>query len=323
MKKIILLFVALYGLALTGCVGSKSTSIKTLGVGPEAVEPLPLTADLNVSDQKVRGEASGRVGSNLGCADCLVKEATARALGQYPPRVDAPDVLVAMNVYKEPRGKDSLRVVVSGYPAWYHNFRTVKEETGDSAWLILTNTSDMGSKGSGGDGTGLWQSKQTWLKAAPSKNTKGRYLAVNRQLAGDVSTNEWIALEGGWLKSNGQYHGFEVGFGMDGDNYSASLGFNFGSSYDLPADIKFVYGASVGIWADIFSEETWNYYDGYSDNVTYNIGIVGISLKMRWKFIEIAYRGLLGGDMAFIGNSDPEYGADWLNQYRVGLYFEL
>ncbi len=320
MKKTILLFVAVYGLVLTGCAGSKFTSIKTLGVGPEAVEPLPLTADLNVSDQKVRGEASGRVGSDLGNDDRLVKEATARALGQYPPRVDAPDVLVAMNVYKEPRGKDSLRVVVSGYPAWYHNFRTVKEETGDSAWLILTNTSDMGSKGSGGDGTGFWQSKQTWLKAAPSKNTKGRYLAVNRQLAGDVSTNEWIALEGGWLKSNGQYHGFEAGFGMDGDNYSASLGFNFGSSYDLPADIKFLYGASFGIWADISIEDQLS---SNTDKVNYNIGIAGISLKMRWKFIELAYRGLLGGDMALIGDLDPEYGANWFNQYRVGLYFEL
>jgi len=148
MKKILLL-VTVCGLGFTGCAMQMATSIKTVDAGPKSVRPLPLTADLIVSERKTRGEAHGRADADSAAEDLLIREAVARALDQNPPKADAADVLVAMNVYKERNGKH-LTVVVTGYPAWYRNFRNV--EQGDSAWLIFTNTGGSAVRRDAGEG---------------------------------------------------------------------------------------------------------------------------------------------------------------------------
>jgi len=139
MKKMLLFIIVCgLGLCLPGCTVRKATTIQKLNVA-EPVRALPLTADLSISEQKVRGEAHTKLSGKFGDEDLknLISVATARALGQDPPKPEAADVLVALNVNVERNGSD-LKVIVTGYPAWYRNFRTV-EEVGDSAWLILTH----------------------------------------------------------------------------------------------------------------------------------------------------------------------------------------
>jgi len=167
MKKILLLTITVCLLGFTGCVTTISTSIKSLDVA-EPVRPLPLTADLNISEQKVRGEAEGKQIDKLGGGDALIRVAAMRALGQDPPRPDAADVLVGMNVYKEQAGKN-MKVVVTGYPAWYHNFRTVEE--GDSAWLILTAA---GGESQGGGRGGLSFASPGQTNAGGPSRPQGR-----------------------------------------------------------------------------------------------------------------------------------------------------
>lgn len=84
-------------------------------VGPEAVRPLPLTADLNISEKKTRGEAR-KDNAKVGDEKRLISEAVAQALGHQPPKAEAADVLVAMNIYKQQVG-DKLTIIVTGYPA--------------------------------------------------------------------------------------------------------------------------------------------------------------------------------------------------------------
>jgi len=137
MKKFLLISICF--LLLVGC--ARVTKTNTLvGVYPYIsditnIETLPVTADLVVSEQKIRGEATGQVTdlTNLGN---LEKEALANALGQNPPSIDKPDVLVGMNLFTEIEGA-KLKVIVTGYPAYYANFRTATEV--DSLRLNVVN----------------------------------------------------------------------------------------------------------------------------------------------------------------------------------------
>jgi hypothetical protein len=171
MKKTLMLIAAVCGLYLTGCASAnRSNTVRMVNVGPEAVRPLPLTADLNISEQKTRGEAR-KENAKMGDEKQLLSEAVARALGHYPPRAEAADVLVAMNIYKQNDGKN-MTVVVTGYPAWYHNFRSVEEKApGDSAWLILTNTGKK-SGGWGGGGLSLGVSGQSGSGKSSQANAR-------------------------------------------------------------------------------------------------------------------------------------------------------
>jgi len=204
MKKILLLtMVCGLGLVLLpGCTTRISTSIKTCDVA-HPVRPLPLTADLNISEQKVRAEAEGeydvkkdREGKEV------VRVAVARALGQDPPKPEAADVLVAMNVYKELKGGE-LKVVVTGYPAWYRNFRSV--EPGDSAWLILANTKVEAFAMSGGGGAlRLGASGQNTQAAGKSKAGSGARFGFHAEprfnfLSIEQNKHEYINKSGfGW-----------------------------------------------------------------------------------------------------------------------------
>jgi hypothetical protein len=155
MRKALLLLTIGCGLWLAGCAStySRSNTVRTLTLGPDGVRTLPVTADLNISPQKSQGEARGALTAGAGDEDRLIREAVARALGQDPPRPEGADVLVAMNVFKELNG-NVLKVTVTGYPAWYHNFRNLEKEPGDSAWLILLNGGGAPSGGGGGAGAG-------------------------------------------------------------------------------------------------------------------------------------------------------------------------
>jgi len=135
MKKFLLIFLCFY--LFTGCSTTvKTNTIVDVYIGTTEVEILPVTADLAVSAQKARGEATGKI-TDL---NTLTKEALAKALGQDVPSVDKPDVLVGLNTFTEVNGAD-LKVVLTGYPAYYTNFRTATKE--DSLRLNVVNASPV------------------------------------------------------------------------------------------------------------------------------------------------------------------------------------
>jgi hypothetical protein len=317
-----------------------STSIKTVSAGPETVRSLPLTADLNISEQKVRGEAYGRVSDMSDNGERLIREAVARALGQDPPKTEGPDVLVGMNVRKEQSGKN-LSVTVTGYPGWYHNFRTV--ESGDSAWLILTNTG--GVRRGGPEGLPIIAPGQITVGGLPKpKGTSGKryYLGANMMLAGSRSmTGEWLCLEGGLRGMHDMSYGFELGGGFFGEpnsnrgkSESMGGGFNASRTYDLPSDIgQLVYGVSAGFW--------YGYYNKYQrdNSVSYNRDesqddylFGGPFVKLRWKLVELSYRGLIGKEervsrlrrpSGSIYRLENEDGFAWVSQLKLGVHLKL
>ena len=125
MKKTLLLLICNLSLISCAVYGNNST-VKSVSLEPE-VEPLPIVADLLVSEQKETGEASGKIHE----IEKLKHEARAKALGQEPPSADKPDVLVGMNTFTEVSGNffsPKVKLTVTGYPAYYTNFRTAKEE---------------------------------------------------------------------------------------------------------------------------------------------------------------------------------------------------
>jgi len=129
MKKILLLLICC--LLTIGCSSvSRSNTLKAVSIEPE-IEPLPVAADLRVSEQKVTAEVNGIVAD----VEKLTREALTKALGQEPPSVDKPDVLVGMNIFTEVTDKVNLKLTITGYPAYYTNFHTAREE--DWEWLNI------------------------------------------------------------------------------------------------------------------------------------------------------------------------------------------
>ncbi|GBU21007.1 hypothetical protein R80B4_00894 [Fibrobacteres bacterium R8-0-B4] len=103
-----------------------------------------------------------------------------------------------------------------------------------------------------------------------------------------------IDIEGGWAFLNGMFFGININGGFDmKNNTMVGAGFSLGNVYDLVGALQFVYGGSVGLWY----LKTYNYkykgvYDPY-DEYDYLAPFV----KLRWKYIELMYRGLLGCTM--------------------------
>jgi hypothetical protein len=133
MKQILSLMILVICLfLLTGCamqMPAMEKSISTLQIHTE-VKPLPMTADLKISEQLAKGEANGKEGD----VERLTRIAIARALGQDPPSVEMADILVGMKRFKEVTGVDVgsggriIKITVTGYPAWYTNFRIAEAD---------------------------------------------------------------------------------------------------------------------------------------------------------------------------------------------------
>jgi hypothetical protein len=131
----------------------------------------------------------------------------------------------------------------------------------------------------------------------------------------------YIYGESGRIWRNGAFCGTDIDFGIGySDNRGkrivvlAGYGFDAGFVNDLPveADLKLVYGGAVGYWFTLD-------YDGYNDEINYNYNLLAPLVKLRWKFLELSYRGLLGFE--FEHGTYRTFG--WNNhQLALGLYFE-
>lgn len=346
MKKILLfipVFICVYLLA--GCMEQVTVTTGTLTTLPidPVVRPMPLSADLNVSEQRATGEAGGPALEQ----ERLVHEATANALGQDPPSIEGPDVLVGMNVFTAQTG-DYMKVTVTGYPAYYANFRTAEEK--DNAWLNII------MPGYGGHGMppappshgipglpqfGLPKQESDAAKLQTTQRVKskhGFYFAPKYMLPLGMPIASGANAEIGWTYSNRMLFGIDFNFGLGRDGGMVGGGFSLGGVYDLSVpQMQIAYGGGVGLWyageSNYHSEYVTDYegnryyrsFDDYRDNFNF----LAPFIRLRWKSFELSYRGLLGmyskGNGRYEGGNyyyDYDDGFGWNNnQIMLGLYF--
>ncbi len=185
MKKILLLLICC--ILTIGCSSvSRSNTLQSISLEPE-IELQPIVADLRVLEQKVTGLDSGIVVDSAK----LKQGALTKALGHTPPSADKPDVLVGMNVFTELTDNVYYKVTVTGYPAYYTNFRTAKDE--DLERLNITKLDDKVAQ------------------KAPAKQTKPSHFGV--RLNGGpvfVSGDEWDDMDGGYSFGLGAFKLYDL-----------------------------------------------------------------------------------------------------------------
>jgi len=118
MKKLItLLFaVVVISLMMGSCTSSKLTTAKTMDITKTGIIQNTVIVDLTVKETKVSGQATGNVTANAQ----VNNEAVAAAL-----KSSGADVLVEP-VYSSFTKGSKITVTVTGYPATYTNFRSLK-----------------------------------------------------------------------------------------------------------------------------------------------------------------------------------------------------
>ena len=146
-----------------------------------------------------------------------------------------------------------------------------------------------------------------------------------------------INLESGLIWGNEMFFGFDINFGMsehsnktyEDSRIMIGIGFDLGSVYDLPVDnLQLVYGGGAGCWA----VNSFRDYVDYNENKN-DLGFLAPFIKLRWKFVELSYRGLLGIHMIHkrkrydtesgYGYEDYGYSVDgfsWNHQIMLGVY---
>jgi len=297
MKRILLIFLCVFLLMSCSSV-VKTNTLAGVDISETEIEVLPITADLTISEQKTKGEATGKIAD----LNDLTKEALAKALGQEPPSANMPDVLVGVNAFTEVDGAD-LKVILTGYPAYYTNFRTAR--AADSLRLNMFNSgappiiynSENKPKAAASQIEGEWYFSMKYQfgdgfgwgigtgKTWPSKQFGDLFFGLEIEERGIISPwknekdIEWFGL-GGSLNAGGTYG-------------------------DLPYDLKLVYGLSAGFW---FSECSYErpYVSGYYNTVSYEYDtvtdqliMVGPLVKLRWHGLEAGLRLLFGSDTDF------------------------
>jgi hypothetical protein len=299
MKKFLLIFLCIF--LFTNCSSVvKNNTLVGVNINETEVETLPVTADLAVSEQKTKGEAIGYVTD----IDILAKEAIAKALGQEPPSVDKPDVLVGINAFTEVDGAN-LKVVFTGYPAYYTNFRTATKA--DSLRLSMVNAAP----------NQLENKLETRDK--PDESEGEWYFSVKYQFGDGFG---WGIGAGKSWPSNLLHGDFFIGGEIeeggllspwkdddkDWDYMGLGGSLNIGVVYEeLPNDLKLVGGLSAGFWYSNYDYESSYYYDygygGYyvSDYYSYDSEdiMIGPFVKVRWHGLEAGIRLLFGSDSDF------------------------
>jgi hypothetical protein len=134
----------------------------------------------------------------------------------------------------------------------------------------------------------------------------------------DLGTIQGAEVEFGKVWGQGMFLGVDLGYGNNGKEYynfikRYGIGVNFGNAYHLPAELQLVYGVSAGYWRDLHA---------------HSVEIGGPSLKLRWRFLELSYRGLTGWHNVGDGvgeylpvNVDKGYKYDYeTDEYRYDEY---
>lgn len=334
MKRYLLIFLCFFLLA--SCSSTvKTNSLVGVGVGETEMETLPVTADLAVSEQKVRAEANGKVAD----IDILTKEALAKALSQAPPSVDGPDVLVGQHAFTEVSGKD-LKVILTGYPAWYTNFRTATEADSlrlnmVSSGLSPANEPQVGGRWYDIGGDWFFSVKYTFGDGF------GWGLGAGKSWPSDLVHGDifvGLEFEEGNVLSPWKNESCPAD-AYDWDSNYCSLarlggGINIGAIYgELPNDLKLVYGLSLGVWYSDYRNNYRSYYYDSSDWFNYRYVeeskdewlITGPFVKLRWHGLELGLRLLFGVSETYTYNgsgSDNENSESIANfQFSIGYTY--
>jgi hypothetical protein len=142
------------------------------------------------------------------------------------------------------------------------------------------------------------------------------YFALKYQIPISNMSADWGSVHAEFAYLWGDiFFGPETGYSGEG----ISMYLNISSMYDLNHDLQLVYGGTYGY---IVKDETYwveptyigqrGYYQG---RTTIGAG-VGPFIGLRWRFVELSYRGLMVWEMH--GYSDSGFGYD--NQLSLGLY---
>ena len=183
-----------------------------------------------------------------------------------------------------------------------------------------------------------------------NKSKRGYYIAPKYQFpVGTTVSWGGVNIEIGRTWEKGVFLGIDFSFGVDdrdttivmhndNDTFARAaamgLGISLGNTYDLWDQLQFVYGGSVGLWLVVMNKPYK--YNGYDDAYDVAINYLAPFVKLRWNFVELTYRGLLGYkevnyDKAW-DNSAKEYiykksdvtSFGWNNhQLMLGLYFKI
>jgi hypothetical protein len=144
-----------------------------------------------------------------------------------------------------------------------------------------------------------------------------------------------LMLEFAWARENRSYWGFDVGFGISGterNDFYVALGatVNRGWAYDIMGETRLEYGLSLGLWYMRFldyqyTDSNFNYVITNED--IYRLGFGGPSIKLRWRYLEISYRMLIGTGFDYEYNYYPYsetysgYGIHYNTQLTAGVRF--
>lgn len=138
-------------------------------------------------------------------------------------------------------------------------------------------------------------------------------------------------LEYGQVRDNRWWWSLDGGFSLESDDdrhdrgwmyYDENISVLLGGTFNIGAIRKFnnghiAYGGSVGFWYGLLEEPpklTHNERYMWAD-----WGIVGPIVRLRYQFIEVTYRGLIGIHDEYDG--EHNYGIGYLNQLMIGFHF--
>jgi hypothetical protein len=216
-------------------------------IAVEMIFAVEMVAELDVSKEKVMGQAKGSVNEK----EVLRDKAVVAAL-----KGDA-DVLLEIDYYYREYG-DSVEVTATGYPAKYTNFRLKSQEP---VSLLNINSMRMGES-KVVEVTEIKTTAKTAVESENSKRLSGAYLSIKGQLTATYYFDEegfnygfnfgW----GGFTKN--LYIGGDANLTFDHSGYpsGAGIGFSLGARIPSPNDwFQAIAGGSFGLFGgdDYFS----------------------------------------------------------------------
>lgn len=202
----------------------------------------------------------------------------------------------------------------------YRKFAGVPD---DAAGWTQTRESQRGpqyTQGTGGE-TQTPAYSGGYRTAVAKKGGIDFYVAPNYVLTPDVLTG--ANAEGGLVWDNGRFFGIDFGAGNDegGSSFSFWLGggLTLGGVYDFGNQLQLVYGGTAGCWW-MRGKVKSNPNDINASGRVESLNFGGPFVKLRWNYIELTYRGLLGRKWG----GGVEKGSIFsynVHQLMLGLYF--
>jgi hypothetical protein len=169
--------------------------------------------------------------------------------------------------------------------------------------------------------------------AVPSKKAEIRnYYFAPKYITPWGGPVSWggVDYEAGMIFENGVVVGLDVTNGIDLERRTAmvGIGVSVGGVYDLGNKLQLAYGGAMGLWYLGFMDpnESKDTKNEIWPDATYNF--LAPFVKLRWDFVELTYRGLLGFRDVTVCGDDPRYwhteskGLGWNHhQLMTGFYF--